>query len=170
MRRSLSSAAPAPPAVPGEREPAPPEAQEEARLSAEAAAREAREELQRAQQRAHEAERREREARELAEVARLEQEKLNVFLAAHKYKSVGDRRRRRLRTPMAGGHEFPLHCAVRHNNADIARCLLRARADAALANSAGLTALQYAQKRDVDGSMADMLVVLSGAASEPGAC
>jgi len=78
--------------------------------------------------------------------AQQEHERVVTFLKANGFCSVTARRRRIFKV------SYPLHAAVKRNDAEMVQLLLRAMADPTQKGSSGLTPLQLAQKRDKRGS------------------
>lgn len=78
------------------------------------------------------------------------EEELTKFLTLEGFKSATSSRRRMLQTT------YPLHVAVNRNDAGLVRSLLAARADATK-RSGGQTAQQLAEKKDRQGSHAEVL-------------
>lgn len=66
------------------------------------------------------------------------------------------------RRSLVFGSTFPLHAAVKENDAEMIRLLVQAGADPALKNSSGQTPLRLAQKCDKKGSHFAALQVLGG--------
>eukprot|EP00929_Paragymnodinium_shiwhaense_P047521 TRINITY_DN240_c0_g2_i1.p1 TRINITY_DN240_c0_g2~~TRINITY_DN240_c0_g2_i1.p1 ORF type:complete len:270 (-),score=95.88 TRINITY_DN240_c0_g2_i1:773-1492(-) len=125
--------------------------------AAEAAANQAEEE--RAQAAEAERVRLEKEAEE-AEQQRLvrdteEKKKMEEFLKKHSFKGPDMKRSKLL------GFKFPLHSAVKHNDAEIVRILLANGANTSSKDSSGKTPYQLAQKMDKQGSHAMVMESLA---------
>lgn len=132
-------------------------AREEERLRAEAAAAEERQRKEREEQqrRAEEAARAERQRLELEKQA-ADRAKAEAWL---KKKGFGDACAKK---KSMFSSTYPLHVAVKENDAEMIRCLLAAGADASLKNSSGQTAAQLADKSNKKGSHSACLDVLGG--------
>mmetsp|Transcript_41634 Transcript_41634/g.77594 ORF Transcript_41634/g.77594 Transcript_41634/m.77594 type:complete len:247 (+) Transcript_41634:88-828(+) len=133
-------------------------AEEEAQRKAEEVLRLEEEEALRIEQELRDAEHRrleELEAERLKQVQAAEdQEKVRAFCKAHGYTGVDCRRQRLWK------FKFPLHSAVKANDAEMVELLLTARADACAKNSAGQTPMQLAQRSNIEGSSDAVLEVL----------
>lgn len=68
------------------------------------------------------------------------------------------------------GTRFPLHEAVSKRNAELVMLMVKAGADRSLKNSKGQTPKELAQRMNKDGSMATILVNLSGNFNAHGVC
>lgn len=91
---------------------------------------------------------------------------VSAFLEANGFAGVNSRGHRRCFTRSW----YPLHCAVRQGNADMAALLLQRAADASLQDSAGRTALQYALHKDRKGGHGALVSLLErhgGAPRQP---
>eukprot|EP00929_Paragymnodinium_shiwhaense_P081669 TRINITY_DN4279_c0_g3_i1.p1 TRINITY_DN4279_c0_g3~~TRINITY_DN4279_c0_g3_i1.p1 ORF type:complete len:237 (-),score=90.04 TRINITY_DN4279_c0_g3_i1:514-1224(-) len=140
---------------------------EQERLAAAAAeaARLAQEEAERLQRDREERDRQDKKAAEegyAAEEARLVQEaadkkKMEEFLKKHSFKGADVKRSSFLR------YKFPLHSAVKHNDADMIRILLANGATPSQKDSSGLTAAQLAKKLSKSGSHGDVVEAFAGA-------
>lgn len=107
--------------------------------------------------RVHEMELQERRKRRADEaIARTErrQARLHEFLAKNGFKHVNSRVRRRVT------YRYPLHVAVKRNNAEIVELLLKARADPTLVNSMGRTPNMLALELDSGGSHTEVIALL----------
>lgn len=133
-------------------------AEEESKRKAEEALRLKEEEALRLEREVREAERRrldELEAERLKRArAAQDQGKVRAFCKAHGYAGVHCRRQRLWK------FKFPLHSAVKANNAEMVELLLAAKADACARNSAGQTPMQLALRSNIDGSFGAVLQVL----------
>mmetsp|Transcript_71220 Transcript_71220/g.183614 ORF Transcript_71220/g.183614 Transcript_71220/m.183614 type:complete len:220 (+) Transcript_71220:94-753(+) len=139
---------------------------EEKRRAQEAAAAEERERQERElqQRRAEEAASAERQLRELEKQA-ADTAKANAWLKKNGFTDVSAKKKSLF------GSSFPLHAAVKENDAEIIRCLLVAGADASIKNSSGQTPSQLAAKSDKKGShMAAITALGSPPATDMRAC
>lgn len=84
-----------------------------------------------------------------------EAEVLSSFLAANGFNGVNTKRRRMLTSC------YPLHVAVQQNDAINVELLIAAGADTSCRNSLGLTPLQLAQRRNKNGSHAQVLTYIA---------
>eukprot|EP00929_Paragymnodinium_shiwhaense_P023591 TRINITY_DN1473_c0_g1_i1.p1 TRINITY_DN1473_c0_g1~~TRINITY_DN1473_c0_g1_i1.p1 ORF type:complete len:283 (+),score=94.67 TRINITY_DN1473_c0_g1_i1:92-940(+) len=82
---------------------------------------------------------------------RLDQEQLHAFLVDNGFRDVNAKRKSLLK------YKYPLHSAVKRNDANLARILIAAGADSCLRNSSGQTALDLAIKNNKHGSHAALL-------------
>mmetsp|Transcript_12102 Transcript_12102/g.34649 ORF Transcript_12102/g.34649 Transcript_12102/m.34649 type:complete len:380 (+) Transcript_12102:118-1257(+) len=90
---------------------------------------------------------------------------VRVFLSRHGFREVNERRRRRMKSAC------PLHVAAELGDAAMVRHLLGERADPALRNSAGHTALEIAAKSGCgSGPRTEVVDVLEQAISGRGRC
>eukprot|EP00747_Dinoflagellata_sp_TGD_P161769 gnl/TRDRNA2_/TRDRNA2_178653_c0_seq1.p1 gnl/TRDRNA2_/TRDRNA2_178653_c0~~gnl/TRDRNA2_/TRDRNA2_178653_c0_seq1.p1 ORF type:complete len:253 (-),score=85.51 gnl/TRDRNA2_/TRDRNA2_178653_c0_seq1:223-981(-) len=104
--------------------------------------------------------RKEREACERAEEEKQMQEakaKVEAFLKAKGFKSVDGKRRKLMSTT------YPLHTAVKENNAEMVQLLMRSGADVRQKNSSGQTPQDIARKCNKRGSHDAVLSILSSA-------
>merc|ERR1712232_1393001 len=86
-----------------------------------------------------------------------DKEKLAAFLKSHGYTAADARRRVKV-----FGHKYPLHSAVKANDADMIRILMEAGANPAAKNSAGLTPRDFARKVDKKASHSSVMRALGG--------
>jgi len=91
--------------------------------------------------------------------AQEDQLKVDSFLKANGFADLDSKRKKFFKS------FYPLHSAVSQKNADMVQLLLAAGARPTLKNSAGLTALQLAQKLDRNGSHTQIVKLLQFGAS-----
>eukprot|EP00928_Gymnodinium_smaydae_P025900 TRINITY_DN204_c0_g1_i1.p1 TRINITY_DN204_c0_g1~~TRINITY_DN204_c0_g1_i1.p1 ORF type:complete len:250 (-),score=95.03 TRINITY_DN204_c0_g1_i1:192-872(-) len=120
----------------------------EAAEAEEAARREQQEEEARMRAEQEEAQRKEQE--------KADSEKLQAFLKQHGYKDAKTKRTKMFKS------KYPLHSAVKLNDARIVKLLLEQGADATAKNSAGQTPATVAHNLQKDGSHTQVLALLEG--------
>lgn len=101
---------------------------------------------------------------QLEEQRRLEgaqkQEMLRSFLSGAGFKDVNEKKKEK-GGMFSSGFTYPLHAAVKANDANMVQLLLQAGADRTLSNSKKATPLAMAQKLDKGGSHKQVITVLS---------
>lgn len=86
-----------------------------------------------------------------------DKEKLAVFLKSHGYAAADVKRKVKL-----FGYKYPLHSAVKANDAEMVRILMDAGADPAAKNSSGQTPREFATKVDNKASHSRVIRALGG--------
>eukprot|EP00928_Gymnodinium_smaydae_P010586 TRINITY_DN1398_c0_g1_i1.p1 TRINITY_DN1398_c0_g1~~TRINITY_DN1398_c0_g1_i1.p1 ORF type:complete len:230 (+),score=49.15 TRINITY_DN1398_c0_g1_i1:70-759(+) len=96
------------------------------------------------------------EAEQRREREAVDSVKLQAFLKQHGYKDAKTKRTKLFKS------KYPLHSAVKLNDANVVKLLLEQGADPAATNSAGQTPATVAQNLQRDGSHEDVLAMLEG--------